>query len=74
MIVLSGRAMASLMQLVIIIIVILFVGGLISWVVFDPTLTWDQRLIGAGFAIVAIAILLGVTVKCVFHGGRITIG
>ena len=70
----SGRAIALIIQVVILLIVFLIIGMVISWTILDPNLTWDQRLIGAGIAVVVIAIFLGVTIQCVFKGGKITIG
>lgn len=66
--------MGMMIQVIILLFVFLTIGLLLSWTVLNPDLTWDQRLIGAGTAIVAIAILLGVTVTCVFKGGRVRIG
>ncbi len=72
--IMSGKAMGLMIQVIILLIIFLMIGSVLSWTVLDPNLTWDQRMVGAGIAVVAIAILLGVTVKCVFKGGRMTIG
>ena len=66
--------MGLLIQVIILLMVFLTIGAILSWVILDPNLTWDQRLIGGGIAVVMIAILLGVTVTCVFKGGRVRIG
>jgi len=55
--------MALAIQAIMLLLVYLMIGGIISWVVLDPNLTWDQRVIGGGIAVVMFAILLGVIVK-----------
>ncbi|MHA1955526.1 MAG: hypothetical protein ACW968_01245 [Candidatus Thorarchaeota archaeon] len=70
----SSRAMGLMIQIMMLLIIFLMIGMVLSWTILDPNLTWDQRLIGGGLAVVMIAILLGVTVQCVFKGGRIRIG
>ncbi len=70
----SSRAMGLMIQIMMLLVIFLMIGMVLSWTILDPNLTWDQRLIGGGIAVVAIAILLGVTVQCVFKGGRMRIG
>jgi len=70
----SQRSIGLLLNLVILIIVAFIAYTVISWAIFDPSLTPDQRLIAAGAGVVIVAILLGVTVTCFFKGARVRIG
>ena len=61
-------------KLAMMILVVLFAYTAVSWAVFDPSLTLDQRAVAAGSGIILMAILLGVTVTCFCRSGRVRIG
>ncbi len=56
------------------ILVVLVAYTAVSWAVFDPSLTLDQRAVAAGSGIILMVILLGVTVTCFCRSGRVSIG
>jgi len=71
---LSAALVNLLIRLMVILIVLYIAYTIVSFVVFDPSLTWDQRVIGGAIAMVFVALLLGVTVKCMFKGGSMQFG
>lgn len=61
-------------KLAMMLLIVLFACTAVSWAVFDPSLTLDQRAVAAGSGIILMAILLGVTVTCFCRSGRVRIG
>lgn len=70
----SGKAVSMIFMVIVSVAALLMAMFFLLSTAYDPTLTWDQRVYDGAVGIVLIAILLGVSVTCVFRGARVRIG
>ena len=62
-----------LFKLLLVLLIALMAYTAISWAVFSPNLTFDQRSIAAASGLILAAIMFGATITCICSRGRIRI-